>query len=769
MRGPFARLDSRPSTWLMFLAVVAFGYVMMMSATGSAIDRMLMPLRFGILAKPASGTLAIVEMDAESAAAIARWPWSRSNYAAVVDHLREAGAVSIVFDVDFSSPSDIAGDRSFAAALTRAKGLVALPTFGQSASSRDLRMIDALPIPMLRPNVAMASVSIRPDPDGQVRNMTLATMTAGQPRPSLSAYMTSRSGVVDQEFPIDMSIDPSTIPRLSFVAVRDGKFDRAALKGRNILIGATAIEMGDRYGTPQWGVLPGVVVQALAAETLMRGVPSYGSHTLLACVAAIIALAMLSRRAVVGSLAWGASGLVALVGAVLYAQHVALITYPIATAVAMIGLTGALSLARDVADRFRRQRARDEATGLPNGRALLEPDGHSTNVILAVAQIGNYDTIRAVLGEAKTSDVVLRVSERLALIGEHDRVYRTTDQQLALLLPQEQPVNDTLHGLRALMLQPVEAGGRRVDVELTFGVATGPSGTIDRLLANAALAAEQARSADMFWKRAETDIAELEQSISLMGELDTAIVNGEIEVYYQPKYDLARQRIASVEALVRWRHPERGFIGPDLFIPAAERSNRIAPLTLHVLSHVIRDVETWRTNHPEVTAAVNISAKLLSSPSFNTDVERLIRAGHIPASALVFEVTESAAMADGAAAVAALRRYRELGIAVSMDDYGTGQSTMSYLQQLPLSELKIDRSFVQFAHRNKDDAILVRSTIELAHALGIKVVAEGVEEEGCYAFLADAGCDMIQGYLISRPVPLAALTGLLAQDYKWAA
>ncbi|MCU6456103.1 EAL domain-containing protein [Sphingomonas sp. A2-49] len=753
----------------MLLLVVTFGFAMMFGLTGAAIDRMLMPLRFGLLERQASGKLAIVEMDAESAAAIARWPWSRSNYASVVDRLRKAGAASIVFDVDFSSPSDTAGDRAFAAALHRARGLVALPTFGQGASSQDRRTIDALPIPMLRADVAMASVSIRPDPDGQVREMTMATMTAGQPRPSLSAYMTARSGVVDQEFPIDMSIDPSTIPRLSFVAVRDGRFDPAAVRGRNILIGATAVEMGDRYGTPQWGVLPGVVVQALAAETLTRGVPSRGSRTLMLLVAATIALAMLSRRSPIGSIVCATLGIGLLVGAVLYAQHVLLVTYPIATAAAMIGLTGILCLTREVTDRFRSQRAMDEATGLPNGRALLDWSRRSDSVILAVAQVGNFDAIRAVLGEAKTSDVIRRVSERLALVGEDNLVFRTTEQQLTLFLPQEQPVNDTLHGLRAIMLQPVEVGGRRVDVAMSFGITTGPSADMERLLANAALAAEQAKSADMFWKRADADVAELERSISMMGELDNALANGEVEVFYQPKYDLAQQRIASVEALVRWRHPERGFIGPDLFIPAAERSNRIAPLTLHVLSQVIRDVAAWRPHHPHVTAAINISAKLLSSASFNAAVEELVGSGNVPASALVFEVTESAAMADGAAAVAALRRYRKLGIAVSMDDYGTGQSTLSYLQQLPLSELKIDRSFVQFAHRNDDDAILVRSTIELAHALGLKVVAEGVEEPGCYAFLESVGCDMIQGYLISRPIPVDALNRLLDGEYRWAA
>ncbi len=176
-----------------------------------------------------------------------------------------------------------------------------------------------------------------------------------------------------------------------------------------------------------------------------------------------------------------------------------------------------------------------------------------------------------------------------------------------------------------------------------------------------------------------------------------------------------------------------------------------------------------RVEHPDVTAAINISAKLLSSAPFNADVERIVAAAGIPTSALVFEVTESAAMSDTGAAIAALRRYRDLGIAVSMDDYGTGQSPLTYLRQLPLNELKIDRSFVQFAHQNHDDGVLVRSTIELAHQLGLKVVAEGVEDAACLDFLTEHGCDLVQGYLIAKPLPLAELELMMTSRYRYAA
>ena len=769
MRPSSIRVDRRLSSWLILVLILVGGCAMALGGIGAALDRGLMPLRFAVATHAASGKVAIVEMDAQSAAAIRRWPWSRANYGQVLDRLRQADAASVVFDVDISSPADAAGDQAFAAALARADGLVALPTFGQAAGSDSQRTLDSLPLAMLRGHAALASVSIRPDPDGQVRDMVLATVTAGVPRPSLSAYIAARSGRVGAEFPIDMSINPRTIPRLSFVAVRDGRFDPAAVRGRHVLIGATAIEMGDRYGTPRWGVIPGVVVQALAAETLLRGVPERASSLVTILLAMLAVAALLPFRSAMPSVAVGTGGALALTAGVLVAQHRFLLVCPLAVPLAMIGTATLACVARDVLRRFSVQRLTDEATGLPNARALFLSARGDGLAVLAAAQIDNIDTLRAVLGARAADDVVIRTGERLALVALGQAVHRTADHQLSFLLPADDPVEDTLHGLRAILLQPVEIGGRRVDVSVSVGIASGAASAAERLLIDASLAADAARGAQSFWQRAATDVGELERSVSLMGELDEAIASGQIEVFYQPKYHLRERRVTSVEALVRWRHPARGFIGPDLFIPIAERTNRIAPLTLHMLSQVIQDVSGWQAAHPGITAAVNISAKLLSAADFNAAVERIIAAAPVAPSTLVFEVTESATLSDAGAAIAALRRYRELGIAVSMDDYGTGQSTLTYLRQLPLSELKIDRSFVQFAHQNRDDGVLVRSTIELAHQLGLKVVAEGVEDAACLDFLAAAGCDLVQGYLISRPLPRDALEAFIADRTSLAA
>ena len=748
----------RPSSWAILLAAAVLGVVAMTETVGGPIERALEPLRFGVHQTAASGKTVIVEMDAASAGLIRRWPWPRRNYAIVADRLRAAGAASIVFDVDLSAPSDPRDDATLAAALKRADGLVALPTFSQQAGANDRRRLDALPLPAFRDHVALASVSMAPDTDGLVRAMPFATVTAGTPRPSLSAYIAARRGVADAAFPVNFSIDPATIPRLSFVAVRDGRFAPAAVRGRNVLIGATAIEMGDRYATTFRGVLPGVVIQALAAETLIAGVPGTGSGLLVFGLALLLAAPMTRAQGSGAIGAWLIASLAILSALVLLAQHWLSLYFPLAAGCSMLLGAAAPSLARDVAGRIRAERLTDEATGLPNQRAFLARALEGCGE-LAVVQINNLDALSAVLGD-DADHAVTRTAERLRLISADNIVFRVRSHHLAFCLAGEQPVADAMAALRALLLEPVEVGGRKVDVAVAVGVA-GDGERADRLT-NAALAAEQATHDGAFWRRSSVDYGSLERSVSLMGELDAAIAAGQIAVHYQPKLCLATGRIASAEALVRWLHPERGHIPPDAFIPLAEQTDRIGPLTLHVLEAVLHDVARWRAAGHEVTAAVNISAKLLSSTPFNAAVDHLLAASPVPAAALIFEVTESAAMSDPTSAVAALQRYRDRGIAVSMDDYGTGQSTLTYLRRLPLSELKIDRSFVQHAHKRAQDALLVRSTIELAHQLGLKVVAEGIEDEGSLKLLREYGCDFAQGYLIAKPMAYPAFVTLLA-------
>lgn len=756
---------------LTLVGLAMLGIVAGVSGIGRPFENLLSELDGRLRHRSASGDLHIVEIDGRSIAAIDRWPWSRSNYAEIVDRLKAVGAASITFDVDFASRATPSGDEAFARSLARRGAQVVLPTFGQRSGGGRSGWTDSLPIPILREHTSLAAVSILPDPDGYVRRIPVGTVTDGIARPSLSASIAGVNGAAGDDFPIDLSIDAQTIPRHSFIDVRDGRTDLRALAGKHVLIGATAIELGDRYAVPTNGVIPGVVIQALAAETLRRGVPRESGWQLpLVAALAVSALILRLRRGVALAIAaFDAPILLVILGMAIHAAFNWRLE--LAPAIfAMVGASAAAGIARWLAA-ARHARLHDAETGLPNRAALLAAARAAGDVGTIVARIGDFNKLTTGLGDRATADLVCRLRDRIALIAGTEMICRVEDRALAWQVVEADGLEERLDTLRTAMLNPIEVAGRRINVTIYAGVALEAGEAVsDRTLARAMLAADTAQADGESWHfhSAHEDEA-IDRELSLLGELDEAIANGEIRVVYQPKLCLKSDRIVSVEALVRWHHGTRGPLRPDLFIPLAERNDRIAGLTLHVLKLTIDDLLAWQASGHAITGAVNLSAKLLNSQSFLDELCRLIGESGIPPALLTFEVTESAAMADTAEAAASLQAFRDLGVGISIDDYGTGQSTLSYLKQLPVNELKIDRSFVQFAHANRGDGVLVRSTVDLAHELGLKVVAEGVEEVACLEFLRSIGCDLVQGYLISKPISAAELAARLETPVSYAA
>ncbi|MFZ5620602.1 MAG: putative bifunctional diguanylate cyclase/phosphodiesterase [Pseudomonadota bacterium] len=243
------------------------------------------------------------------------------------------------------------------------------------------------------------------------------------------------------------------------------------------------------------------------------------------------------------------------------------------------------------------------------------------------------------------------------------------------------------------------------------------------------------------------------QRLALVTELRQAIELDQLTLHYQPKVDLRSGRACGVEALVRWKHPERGMMPPDSFIPLAEHTGLIRPLTEWVIMAALRQAAAWRRTGMELPIAVNLSAHSLRDREFLGRLERMFIDWEASADWLEFEITESAIMDDPEHALDILRRLHELGIALFIDDFGTGYSSLSYLQRLPVDALKIDRSFVKDLLEDKDSASIVRSTITLAHDLGIGVVAEGIETAAVRDRLAELACDQAQGYFFGKPMP----------------
>ena len=737
---------------LRLAGVLAFALLVAIAAAGGSFrgaENRLNEIAFSLAERPASGQVHVVEMDAASMAAIKRWPWPRDHYARLIERLDAAGVNSITFDVDLSSHGDPQHDAAMAAAMAAADVPVALPTFPQNSGFSDGRQLDSLPIAPLRQHAQLASVAVVPDSDGFVRRMPMGVETGATPRPSIAATVAGRAGRVGESFPIDFAIAPGSIPRHSFIAIERGEFDPAMLKGRDVIIGATAIELGDRYPVPRHGVIPGVIVQALAAETLIAAVPSTGSWHLPLLLATLLALIIGAAQRRRHAAALGGAAALVLAAASAASQLYAHRLFETVPALVLVALAIGWRIVILTNRRAEDQRRTDPESGLPNKLALDHSARPGERGYFVAAQIDDFDALKLAAGPDNVGELLRRVVERLTATGCADTIYRSDTRTLVWWSGSELvELEGVLTGLAAIMRSPFEVAGRRLGVSVSLGVAPADAGSGAE---NAAHAASLARRSGKLWRlyAAGEDTAVTEQ-FSLLGELDEALHNGQITVHYQPKLNLKHGRIDAAEALVRWRHPERGMLPPDSFIPVIEEAGRIDDLTLAVLARALRDMRRWSEQGLVIGVAVNVSAALLGSDRFYAEARALVESSGVPAGLVTFEVTESAQFDDIERAIAVLEKFRACGIRISMDDYGTGQSTLNYLKLLPLAELKIDRMFVQHVHEDHGDAMLVRSTVQLAHELGLKVVAEGIEDAACLAFLKAIGCDYGQGYFIGR-------------------
>ena len=755
------RALNRVASALAGLALLLFG-------GGSAIEQTLRSARDGLRAHAAGGEVHIVEIDARSLQAIDRWPWPRRHHAALIDRLLAADVRSIAFDVDFSASSNPADDDALADALRRAGGGVILPTLRQRETSHSSSHVDSIPIKPFRDNAFLASVNIIPDSDGFVRQMLFGLDTAGLPRPSMATMVAERQAESGRSFAIDYAIDPATIPRHSFIDVLEGRVPAATLAGKRIIVGATAVEIWDRYSVPGHGVVPGVVIQALAAETLLQGpVPRSAS----AVWALLLAMALVAATVRAGSRPVRAAAFGAGAGAILLlalaGEAWLALTFPLAPALVTLATAAFAATALHLVDLFRQRSLTDLATGLPN-LAALEAEADGTPVV--VARIERFAALAAGTGPTATANLVQRVADRLGF-GAGLIIYRIDERSLAWIEPRDggPTLEGRIEALLALMRSPVDCG-RLVDVTLSFGVADpAPEGPAQQI-ANAALAAvHAARLGTRHERFVEGASDETNWHLSMLGELDSAMAGDQVWNAYQPKLDLATGRIVGVEALVRWDHPERGLIPPDGFIPMIEDHGRARDLTLHVLDRCLADALRWRDQGYDLSVAINLSATLLLDVTFVELLRARLENSPVPAARITVEVTESAAMRDPERAIPTLQSWRDLGLNISIDDYGTGQSSLAYLQKLPATELKIDKSFVKTIAEDPRNAIMVRSTIALAHELGMTVVAEGVEDASCLAALVEMGCDTAQGWHIGEPMPAATLAAFLADQARQAA
>ncbi|HET6519558.1 MAG TPA: diguanylate cyclase, partial [Geminicoccaceae bacterium] len=789
--------------------VVAFalvGALVSLIYLGGALDfveRHLYDLRSGLWPRPASGELVVVAIDPHSLDRLDVWPWPRRYHAAVIERLLEAGAARVAVDIDFSSRSTPEEDRRLAEALAEAgPGRVALPVFYQFRHAADgdgaVEVSATRPLEPFRDHAALASINVQPDSDGLVRRLDGYQEWADGAVPSMPVWLlggtaAAASAPAPGRFLIDFGIDPRGVPRLSYVDVLTGAFDPAAVAGKRVLIGATAVELGDQMSAPRHKVLAGPLLQALAFETLIqdRALRHLGGRpvalaAMLACLAvgplfarlswrgglplllglslavaglagllqpwAAVALdsspvvlglwlsfcaALLNRverqarlllrqsgilrrtdavmrrvvdnsfdgivtfdgRGVVESYnraaaamfghpaaemvggpvsrllptAGDAAAIAALAGAgggpcELVAARRDGGRFPVEVAFSAMELDGRrlyIAAMRDVTDRraqrdqLERLALHDALTGLPNRTLLFDRIDHAVRraerdgqpLALLLLDLNRFKEVNDTLGHHMGDLLLQQVGRRLQTpLRASDTLARLGGDEFAVLLPAPTDLATACAVAERMveaLSRPFEIDGLTLEVGVSIGVAVYPEHgrQVSELIQHADVAMYAAkRNQQGFAVYRPEDDTHSVRHLTLNGELRRAIEEDQLVLHYQPKVEAATGRLAGVEVLVRWEHPEHGFMPPDEFIHHAEQTGLIRPLTLWVLNAALRQHGAWRLAGYDLPVAVNLSVKSLHDAELPDIVRLLTRSWEVAPDRVGLEITESALM-----------------------------------------------------------------------------------------------------------------------------
>ncbi|MDO6487341.1 EAL domain-containing protein [Colwellia sp. 6_MG-2023] len=417
----------------------------------------------------------------------------------------------------------------------------------------------------------------------------------------------------------------------------------------------------------------------------------------------------------------------------------------------------------------------DSLTGLPNRNVLkkilkkyTEQQQAFALLHLNLSRLKDVnDTLGHDVGDEVIKEFACRLQE-LCKTNEFKHLVHLGADEFVLLVT-DLDIDTIVVKIQAALESTFDYQGISLQLQARMGIATSPEHSNDAkiLVQMADTALHHTRDTGKLVQVYQSDLdVNTVERLNLINDLKQAIPAGELELHFQPKMNLESRVITHVEALVRWQHPRLGMVPPDDFIHIAEQTGQIKALTRWVFTTALAQFNTWKTLDLELNVAINISAENLKEADFHQFICQSLMNANVPPEKVTLEVTESSVVDNPESAIKLLSAFKEHGFKISIDDYGTGYSSLAQLKQLPVHELKIDKSFVQRLEHDLDDQIIVRSTIELAHNMGLYVVAEGIEDEFSLNWLAEHGCELAQGYFISKPKPANELTTWLLEQKK---
>lgn len=751
--------NAGPSRWKLLIWTAVASILFGLLGMGELPEDMLRVSRNSLHPHKASGNIVLVAIDDKSLGDIGRWPWPRQQHATMVNELTGAGAKRIFLDIIINARGEPGEDAILAKAI-RKSGRVTVPINPRSGQV-GVTNPDFMPTPLLGDQANVAAINFTYNYQAAVWRLDYGKTIAGKSIPTFAAALANVQGQRDGTFMVDYSIDLKSIPVISASEILSGRFDRSMIRGKDVVIGTASEGIGDQYFIPGRGRMAGAYVHIIGAETLKAGSP-IDLGWLPALLAALVACwaAIASKTSSKAGIVLSGAALLLLLGpTLLEMERIFIEIVPALFALTIVSINLGWK-------RWRQRGLVNTVSGLPNLSALRLNKAGREQALIA-ARVLNYAEIAAALPPEQEKLLIEQIVSRLRVGAPERTLYEGDGGIFAWFEDTRVPFANHIEALHTLFRNPARVDGMSIDLSISFGVEIGSGRSLTNRLASALVAAEEASHDGLKWKYFDPEALEdASWKLSMLSQLDDAVDKGEVWVAYQPKLDLKTRKVVGAEALARWTHPEKGPIAASEFIAAAEQHDRIGKLTDFILDQAIAAAANVNRKQPGFGVAVNLSARLLSDKGLVLRLGAMLARHKLPADLLTLELTETAELESSGPALDMLASLRELGITIAIDDYGTGLSTLEYLKKIPAGEIKIDQSFVKSMLDNRSDLVMVQSTIALAHSLGRKVVAEGVEHQTVLDALIEMGCDVAQGYIIGRPMSIDSLVRRLSTERR---